>query len=178
VSGRQKLSLPPPRPAAERSKARELYLADKSYQEISEETNIPVSTLRNWCARDGWKLAKSQPDEFEIVPSREEIDTAIPDTLQECAEEYESNMAAASVIVSRRIAQMPPDEVVQKADRIKQIDSTARKALRIENDRPLTVIQIGVLAQSPAKREQALHSVVRPRRETLTLNGPEETSEA
>ncbi len=177
MSSRQKLSLPPPRPAAERSKARELYLADKSYQEISEETNIPVSTLRSWCARDGWKRT-SQPDEFEIVPSREEIDTAIPDTLQACAEEYESNMAAASVIVSRRIAQMSPDEVVHKAARIKEIDFTARKALRIENDRALTVIQIGVLAQSPAKREQALHSVVRPRRETLTLNGPEETSEA
>ena len=156
-NNRQKLSLPAPRPAAERSKARELYLAGNSYQEINEETNIPVSTLRNWCKRDGWKLTKSQPVlEFEIVPSDAE-DVEIPESLAEKQELYETHMSEAAVRLADHVSKLDGEGIVKISDKLLKADTTARRALRLEPDRPTQIIQIGVLAQSPAKRDRLDH---------------------
>jgi hypothetical protein len=163
-NGRQRLCLPPPRSKEERDNSRRLFEAGDSYRAICDATGVPISTLRVWKAREAWQKPDSQ---LATAPAtREEIDTAVPDTLQECAEEYESNMAAASVIVSRRVAQMPADEVVHKADRLKSFDGVARRALKISEDKPRCAIQIGILCNSPARhdRERALPSMTRPQK--------------
>lgn len=167
MNGRQKLSLPPPRPAEERSKARELYLAGNSYQEINQETNIPVSTLRNWCKRDGWKLAKSQPNEFEIVPSDAE-EVEVPESLAEKQEFYETHMSEAAVRLAAHVSKLDGEGIVKISDKLLKADTTARKALKLTEKQPFQIIQIGVLAQSPAKRDRLDHlpSLVRPQKAT------------
>jgi transposase-like protein len=143
--------LPPARPKEQRERAIALFEKGERSFVIARELSIPDSSVRSW--RKIWR--KKGGKEVEIVPPTEGVEADLPDTLQEAAEEYESNMRRASVIVSRRIAQMEPDAIVSRADRIKQIDSTARKALRIESEKPLSVIQLAVLCQPvrPSKKD-------------------------
>jgi hypothetical protein len=169
-NGRQKFSLPAPRPAAERSRSRELFLAGSTYQEISEETNIPLSTLRNWCARDGWKLAKLQPD-FELViaddlPEAEEI----PSELWDQQNFYQEKMSGAACRLAAHVATLQGEQIAAKADKLLKADQVARKALKLSEDKPFQIIQIGILAKSPAKQDQrrilgeGLPSLVRPQK--------------
>ena len=158
-------TLPQPLPMATRLEAKRLWEAGESYNAVAAVLNVAASSIKTWRKRDAWSRKPESSDEFAIVEPVAIEPDATDLTLEEAAEEYEQNMRAASVIVSRRIAKMEPDQVISRADRIKQIDATARKALRIETEKPFVAIQIGVLASSPAKRdnELRLHSAVRPR---------------
>jgi len=136
-------TLPDPHPLEIREKARLLYEQQGlRLVDIESEIGINRRTVANWKRRDSWQ----RKSESSALAISEPIETDMPDTIEEAAQEYETNMRRASVIVSRRIAAMEPDAIVQKADRIKQIDATARKALKIETEKPRVVIDIGVLA--------------------------------
>jgi Phage terminase small subunit len=161
-NGRKRGELPRPRSLEERDKAKSLYESGATCRTISDELAVPASTIRVWALRDKWQ--KSEP-QTAIVP-QSEIEELIPDSLSACAEEYETNMATASVIVSRHVAQMPANEVVQKADRLKSFDGVARRALKIESEKPRCVIQLAVLASSPARHQKQLSEAS----ETLTLD--------
>jgi len=173
ANGRQKHCLPPPRSKEERDHARRLYEAGEGYRAVSEAIGVPISTLRVWSKRDRWQKPHSQA---AIVPQSDR--DPIPDTLDECAREYEANLAASAVIVSRRIAEMDADDAIRQSDKLKSFDGVARRALKIESEKPRVVIDIGILANSPAKRAQrALYSAVRPDSEPieiLTLGAPSE----
>jgi hypothetical protein len=55
------------------------------------------------------------------------------------------------------------ETITAKSQHIKHGDSTARKALNIETEKPVCAIQIRVLCQSPAKQGQdRIRSLVRP----------------
>jgi hypothetical protein len=166
--------LPQPRKPEERARCKELYQSGLNYREIAEETGVPKATLAVWAKREQWKRDKS--DALAITTPTPVADD-VPDDLATAAAEYELNMRRASVIVSRRIAQMEPDTIVARADRIKQLDSTARKALKIETEKPFQVIQIGVLAQPVKVRPGQRDRLGAPKqllqadeRDTITLD--------
>jgi hypothetical protein len=162
---RQKFFVPPQRSKEERNRAESLYRSGKSYREISEAlNNLPISTLRNWCRRHAWKITK--PDTAIVTAASEELGE-VPGDLPSQQEEYENNMRRAAVAMSRKVAMMPAEEIVQKADRIKAADQTSRRALRIESEKPFAVIQIGVLA--------APYKVKRHKRDVGQLGAPPPT---
>lgn len=89
------------------------------------------------------------PDAQIALAIRQEQQIEIPDELREQAELYETNLAKASVILSHAVAEMQPDEMLQKSSKIKDLDTVARKCLKIEHAKPATVIQIGLLSSNP-----------------------------
>jgi Putative ATPase subunit of terminase (gpP-like) len=153
-------SLPSPVDWETRERARELYCGGMKASDVAAELGLKAVTVRAWAARnkDTWKRTA---DEGAIVPEESEDD--IPETLGDCQEEYEQNLRKAAIKFSRRVAHMDGDTIVQKSQHIKAVDQTARKALRIETEKPMPVINLAVLCQSPAKLAR------RPREETLTL---------
>jgi hypothetical protein len=145
-------TLPTPLPMDQRKRARELWEAGESYGAIECELGIKISSLKSWRKRDGW--TRTKPD-VAIAPATSPELVDVPDDLPSQQEEYESNMRRAAVAMSRKVATMPAEEIVQKADRIKSADQTSRRALRIESEKPFSVIQIGILAAPirPAKKD-------------------------
>jgi hypothetical protein len=162
-NGRPKFSLPSPRSKKERSYCRELYLAGNSYHDISDMTQVPVSTLRNWCVRDGWK--KSQPPMDIVVAAPAESEPVeMPDTLPERQEFFVERTSAAAVKLAAHISKLDGEQLVRSADKLHKAIQSARTSLKLDTDRPACVIQIGVLARSPAKEaSKRLHSFVRPK---------------
>jgi hypothetical protein len=140
--------------------AKRAWEAGESYNAVAAELNVAVSSIKSWRARDKW-TRKPEAD-LAIVP--ESSDVEIPDDLSEQAAQYEEDMRVTALKFSNHVKNLPPDQIAAKADRIKSLDVVNRKALRIETEKPPVAIQIAVLASSPAKRDQALHSAIRPRR--------------
>lgn len=150
-NGRQRLCLPPPRSKEERDRCRIMFESGSSYREISEIVGTPVSTLRVWNKREKWVRASSE--QLAITPAT--IADDIPETLPEQAAEYEDNLRRAAVTFSRFVAELPGEAITAKAQNLKAVDQTARKALRIETEKPMQVINLAVLAASPAKAARA-----------------------
>lgn len=121
-----------------------MFEAGASYREINETVGTPISTLRVWCKRDEWKVA-AKPDQLATSPAT--LDDDVPIDLPSQQQEYQTNMARAAVVMSRKVAAMPSEEVIQKADKLKSLDVVNRKALKIESEKPVCAIQIGVLCQ-------------------------------
>ena len=167
VSKRQKFCLPAPHPREVRERARSLYESGEDYQAIHEITGLPLSTLRNWRKRDGWERARSQPEPesepLTVVPAESEEPIDVPGRLPEMQEIYTERMAAAAIRLSEHVSKLDGGELVKQADRLLKADKTARAALKLETDRRVPVIQIGVLCQ-PVTESKPLHSYARPRR--------------
>jgi len=146
-----------PHPKEIRQRGFELYKQGKPFVDIAHELKIAAPTLRSWASREKWreqvKLMQVDPGlnrETALtlaIKQAEEIE--IPESLRDQAALYEGNLAKASVLLSHTIAGMEPDEMLQKSSKIKDLDAVARKALKIEQPRPATVIQIGLLSSNP-----------------------------
>jgi len=146
-----------PHPKEIRARAFELYKNGSPFVDIAHELRIAAPTLRSWASRERWreqvKLIQADPGlnrETALslaIKQAEEIE--IPDELREQAALYEGNLAKASVILSHAVAGMGPDEMLQKSGKIKDLDGVARKALKIEQSKPATLIQIGLLSSNP-----------------------------
>ena len=160
MSKRQKFCLPAPHSKELRSRAGDLYKSGKSYQEIAEITKLPLSTLRNWCKRHGWKLAK--PDQIEpTVTTALDEPIEIPGSLAEKQAVYTDHMSAAAVRLAQHVSKLDGESLVKAADKLLKSDQMARKALKLETEKPFCAIQIGVLASPQAGK---LHSLVRPQK--------------
>ena len=163
MSRRQKLCLPAPHSKELRDLAGDLYKSGKSYQEIAEVTKLPLSTLRNWCKRDGWKLTKAQPDsELPIADGVPADAEEIPSELSERQTFYTERMSDAACRLAAHVATLEGEQIAAKADKLLKADQVARKALKLDTTTGNPVIQIGVLLSSPAKRGNV---VLRNRRE-------------
>jgi len=161
-------TLPTPLDTALRQQARSLWEAGESYGAIECEIGVKPSTLKSWRKRAAW--TRTKPDELAIVEQREELE--FPEDLPSQVEQYEDDMRRAALTFSRYVAGLAGETITAKSQHIKHGDSTARKALNIETEKPRCAIQIGVLVSSPAKRSQdvlplddegPLPSLVRPR---------------
>ena len=146
-----------------RLEAKRLWEAGESYNAVAAELNVAVSSIKTWRKRDGWTRASETSSELMIVPT-DEIEIAEDMDLPEQAAQYEEDMRVTALKFANHIKNLPPDQIAAKAEKIKSLDGVNRKALKIETERPPVAIQIAVLASSPAKRDQALHSAIRPRR--------------
>ena len=146
-----------PHPRELRERCFELFKAGRQFVDIAHETRVAAPTIRSWASRERWKervaIAQEQPglspDAQIALAIRQEQQIKIPDELREQAELYETNLAKASVILSHAVAEMQPDEMLQKSSKIKDLDTVARKCLKIEHVKPATVIQIGILSSDP-----------------------------
>ena len=140
-----------------RAKAFELYKGGAAFVDIAHELRIAAPTLRSWASREKWrdqvKLMQADPglnrDTAITLAIKQAEEIEIPESLRDQAALYEGNLAKASVILSHAVAVMGPDEMLQKSGKIKDLDAVARKALKIENSKPATVIQIGLLSSNP-----------------------------
>jgi len=73
------------------------------------------------------------------------------------------------VKLAAHISKLDGEQLVRSADKLHKAMQSARASLKLDGDRPVPVIQIGILAQSPARRAQEaldydgpLPSLVRP----------------
>lgn len=170
-NNRQKFCLPSPHPKELRDRARSLYESGAGYQEINEATGLPCSTIRNWRKRDSWCRANSHPD-FELVIADDVPAEAeeIPSELWDQQNFYQEKMSDSACRLAAYVATLKGEQIAAKATNLLKADAVSRKALKLETERPFQIIQIGVLAQSPAKQDQrrrALPSLVRPQESTV-----------
>jgi hypothetical protein len=147
-------SLPVPHPVELREKARALYESGMTRREIADETGLSLNTVAAWRKRDGW--AKPAQALEMIVPAMEPIE--MPASLIEKQEVYTDKMSEAAVRLAHHVAALDGEGLIKAADKISKGDLTARRALRLSEDKPYPVIQIAVLAQQTDSKPN-LHSV-------------------
>ena len=146
-----------------REKARTLYEAGQTRREIAEATGLSLNTIAAWRKRDGW----AQPAQaLEIVPSTEVEPIEMPASFAEKQAVYTDKMSEAAVRLAHHVAALDGENLVKASDKISKGDLTARRALKLESNKPNQVIQIGILCgqQVVAESSERLHSAVRPRR--------------
>ncbi len=156
MSKRPKFCLPAPHSRDLRGRARDLYQSGKTYQEIAEITKLPLSTLRNWCKRDGWKLAK--PDQVDLtVATVPDEPVEVPESLslRERQEFFQEKMTAAAVRLAEHVSKLDGEQLVKSADKLLKATQNARTSLKLDKQTGNPIIQIGVLCQP-------LPSMVRP----------------
>jgi len=149
----QRKPLPPPLPVEVRARALALHANGVPSVEIADRVGVKATTIRSWIRR---QRKKDHPPAQPIVPSVVEIAAPdeyaeIPEDLPEQARVYEENMREAAVKFSHHVKNLPAEQIAAKADRIKSLDVVNRRALKIETEKPATVIQLGVLCQPVRK---------------------------
>jgi transposase len=148
-------ALPQPLDATLRAKAKTMWESGTSYGEISSQLSVNVSSLKNWKSRDKWTRAESSNELAVAAPGGVDNDVEIPEDLQEQASQYESDMRVAALKFSNHVKNLSPAELTAKAQHVKNLDGVHRKALRIETEKPSSVIQIAVLAKPMTPAEEA-----------------------
>jgi len=164
----------PKHPKEIRDKAFRLFVEGKHPNDISYELQIPVGTLYNWMRRDKWEIRKTAEQagvdaETSVRVAKQLAKTTKPTeptnlTLTEKQERYQELMGDAAVRLADHVATLEGPQLVAAADKLLKADQIARKALKLETEKPSTVIQIGVLAQPTNQKSIKQASV-----ETLTL---------
>jgi hypothetical protein len=143
----------PAHPRQLRERAFALYQEGKPYTDIAYELRVSSGTIRVWASREKWKeqvkIARANPEiDRETVVAlakREEPLLDIPEELTEQQALYQANMSKAALVMSEGVAGMNAEEIVSRADKISKADIVARKALKMEPERPVPLIQIGIL---------------------------------
>jgi transposase-like protein len=150
--------LPASRPKDQREAAFKLYAEGKTVQDIAFELAIPQATVRTWKNRDGWAARLKDPTltpEAAVLATRMAQDIEIPETLPERQEQYQEQLGEAAMRFAHHVSTLEGPELVQQADRLKKIDEVSRKALKLESERPNTVIQLGILCSKQRNRQAA-----------------------
>jgi hypothetical protein len=154
--------LPAPHPKQVREKAFALFKAGKPVSDIAFELRLSPATIRSWRSRDCWnKRLEQDPSltsEQAIVIARKQKHDELanlPDDLPSQQECYQQNMARAALVFSEVLKDMNGGEIIARADKLLKADQMGRKALKLETERPSTVIQIGILASKQQKRTAA-----------------------
>lgn len=144
--------------------------------DIARELKLPVGTIYSWSKRDAWsgrleaqrltgidaETSKTVAKVVKVYQSRVEPSNL---DLAEKQQHYQAKLGDAAVRLADHVATLNGSELVSQADKLLKADQIARKALKLESEKPSTVIQIGVLAQSrDTKRIEQTPA------ETLTLD--------
>jgi transposase-like protein len=159
-----KKQLPAPHPGEIREQALALHKEGTPSSEIADRLNLPPATVRSWVRRQRKKDSPAQPILSPVVEVKQvqPIEIEIPSELSEQARVFEENMREAAVKLSYFVKNLPAAELAAKADKLHKANQTARQALRLETDRPVCVLQLGVLCQSP--QSGRLASAIRPQK--------------
>jgi Phage terminase small subunit len=132
----------------------------KPVNDIAFELRLSPGLIRSWKKRDRWsqriQVAKANPqmghEEIVTLAKRDDLDLEIPPELAERQTEYQDKLGAAAIRLANHIENMDGDELVQKADKISKADAVARKALKLETEKPHSLINLAVLCQPAPNR--------------------------
>ena len=64
---------------------------------------------------------------------------------------YSTMMAESALRFAETVKALSPQGLVASADKIAKLDQVARKALKLENEKPRSIINIGLLASGSSK---------------------------
>jgi hypothetical protein len=147
-----------PHPKEIRRKAFALFQQGNQFVDIAYEIGVAAPTVRSWAMREHWrqqvKIAQEQPElkpEEIVAIARRGEPLDIPEELSEQQKLYQGNMAAAAIAMSERVKEMDADEALSKSSKIKDLDAVARKALKLETEKPAALIQLNILARKQTR---------------------------
>ena len=130
---------------------------------IGEALDVPADTVRKWSSKGKWKarlLASGGRANGAVIPAHgaaavptsEDIDAQLAKLIAlpfaEKQQAYLDLMANESLRAALAIQSVPHAALVQNSDKIKKLDEVARKALRLEENKPQVVVNVGLLAQA------------------------------
>jgi hypothetical protein len=161
-----------PLPAEVRAKALALIASGMTSRAVADELSLALGTVKSW------KQRQKKIDARPPAPVVAKIVTAddsepIDDDLAGRQAEYVDRLSRTAVRFARFVDQLDGETVTRNADKILKCDKTSRAALKLDTGTPMPIIQIAVLAQSPAKQDQKrltldcsrrLPSLVRPQK--------------
>jgi Putative ATPase subunit of terminase (gpP-like) len=158
-----------PHPKEVRERAFEMFKAGAPFSDIAADLRIAAPTLRSWSRREKWteqrKLAQVNPtldrEQLASLAQRED-DLEIPEGLSAKQADYQEKMQAAAIRLANRVAKMDTDELIARSSKIKDLDQVARKALKLETERPAVLIDLKVLSQ-PVRPSREDDGRLRPR---------------
>ena len=143
-----------------REKAFKLYCEEMTFATISERWDVPVKVLHRWSCDNQWKQRREQlrakqraTDAGSTSPTPALVDV-LPEnlSLSEAQIEYESFTKATALRIARIIKRTPDAQLIASADKIEKLDKIARKALKLESEKPRMAINIRMLAEGKVAR--------------------------
>jgi transposase-like protein len=143
-----------------REKAFKLYCEEMTFATISERWDVPVKVLHRWSCDNKWKQRREElrakqraTDAGPTSPDPALLD-APPENLSllEAQVEYENYTKAAALRIARIIKRTPDAQLIASADKIEKLDKIARKALKLESEKPRMAINIRMLAEGKIRR--------------------------
>jgi hypothetical protein len=119
-----------------------------------------VKVLHRWSCDNKWKQrreelrAKQRATDAGLTSSTPALVDAPPEnlTLSEAQVEYETNSHAAALRIARIIKNTPDAQLIASADKIEKLDKIARKALKLETEKPRAAINIAMLTNGRIPR--------------------------
>jgi len=153
-----------PHPAEVRERAYRLYEQGKCNREIAEALGFPLNTVNRWSSKGKWKLRRrlgtsEGTDKTTLPPVNDNLEQAEIELLsfEEKQRRYADTMAASAVRFAYIVKNLPAQAVLLSADKIAKLDQSARKALKLENEKPRSIINIAMLAAGNIKRLVPVH---------------------
>ncbi len=143
-----------------REKAFKLYCEEITFATISQRWDVPVKVLHRWSSDNQWKQRR---EELRAKQRATDAGSASPDpafvdvlpenlSLLEAQVEYENYTQATALRIARIIKRTPDAQLIASADKIEKLDKIARKALKLETDKPRMAINIRMLAEGKIGR--------------------------
>jgi transposase-like protein len=148
-----------PHPPELKERGYRLYEQGKSNHEIAEAIGIPVNTLARWSSKGKWKLRKQLAGCAEMTDNApaaaEDCDEISQLSFEEKQRRYTEMMSNHALRVATVVKNLSSQALILNADKISKLDSVARKALNLEENKPMMVINVGLLASGRAPLIQA-----------------------
>ena len=137
-----------------REKAFKLYCEEITFATISERFHVPVKVLHRWSCDNKWKQrreelrAKQRATDAGLTALTPALVDVLPEnlTLSEAQVDYETHSHETALRIARIIKRTPDAQLIANADKLEKLDKIARKALKLEVDKPRSAINIKLLA--------------------------------
>jgi hypothetical protein len=136
-----------------------MYKTGEKFDAISVALQIPLNTLKGWAYGGRWKdrqtLVKHKANSLkEDIKAQvlEVADTAEQErienmTLSERQTCFEEQMSIQAMRLPKIMSRMSDLVLVATADKVSKLAGEARKALKLEKEKPSMIINVGLLAQ-------------------------------
>ena len=148
-----------PHPPELKERGYKLYAEGKSNREIAKELGIPLNTLARWSSKGKWKLRKHLAGHAEA--GLDALAPTVQDEISQLSFEqkrarYAEVMAEHALRVAYTVKSLPSQALIVNADKIKKLDETARKALNLEENKPVVVVNVALLHALSERRRAKL----------------------
>jgi hypothetical protein len=150
-----------------KEQAFKMYARHTDLAAISSKLGVPLATLRKWSSVGTWRarrlfLESANPlgasvhkpggKEAETDEAFEQLKALSFSEKQSMYEEMASDSAMRAALVMQRASDAT---LVSQAEKISKMDSTARKALRLETRKPSVVVNVALLSGAETRRSVA-----------------------